>query len=605
MSTSTIVLNGRTYLVDLGSALYKRRTIPLLRSQSDQGSRPGEQSVNPEGAWRRSQSSWHHGAGQTFYDRDTSDPLRFDTSRNIDPWDPFRLKLLPKARQVYDVSVTSILTVGARVFVTTATALRYSDDVLYSATPTWTAVATPAGGWSSLTTNGTDVWAILSTGPNTFVYAVPNAGTVTPPVAAVHATPADPDLVWYARGRLLAAFDLVLRDITVAGAPVVVYTLPTGRWSAVTSGTRHIYAGTVAGTNGGIRSVVYRIAVNAAGTGLDVPIVAATLPNCEGAFGLYGYLGFVLIGTRLGVRLAAENDDGSLTLGSLTGAVEADVSGVEHFAARGRFVWYGENPETDTGLHRLDLSQFVAPLTPANATDLKVVNAAPGANGLVSGIDDYTGTNIIFGVEQGSGAGVYLEDLLAPSGTATFTTGLIDYGIADRKMPLFIDLHTQLLPPGSAIAVWVAWDGGDDFVFVGTHNDSQTHSSHPIETLIPTSDSFAIKLIFAGPVPNTGFPEVNRLTLRAYPVSSRGEIIELPLIFSERLVIDGAEQQFDVSAELANIRALVSTNDLVTLVEPSLTSSVYVEDYTYSVTHFADNDLSTQGTCVVRLKSFS
>src|SRR5688572_4888097 len=93
-----VALNGRPYMLDFreqGENM-QRRSIQILRDQADTSDSPGEQSLNPEGLWRRSQESWERGAGQTYFDRRDSDPTRFRSSKGVDPFSTrWALGLLP------------------------------------------------------------------------------------------------------------------------------------------------------------------------------------------------------------------------------------------------------------------------------------------------------------------------------------------------------------------------------------------------------------------------------------------------------------------------------------------------------------------------------
>src|SRR5689334_12860346 len=96
-----VVLNGTGYMVDKFSQQDKHQSVPMLRQQSDTSGRPGEESLNPAGLWRRAQESWHHGAGQEWLDRADSDPYRFRSSKGVDVWSKWALSLLPAVNQRY------------------------------------------------------------------------------------------------------------------------------------------------------------------------------------------------------------------------------------------------------------------------------------------------------------------------------------------------------------------------------------------------------------------------------------------------------------------------------------------------------------------------
>lgn len=90
---------------------FKRETVQVLRQQADVSSEPGEASLNPQGLWRRSQESWHHGAGQDFLDGKTeeaADPHRFRSSKGIDPWTRGQISLLRPTLNVWRTTSTNL-----------------------------------------------------------------------------------------------------------------------------------------------------------------------------------------------------------------------------------------------------------------------------------------------------------------------------------------------------------------------------------------------------------------------------------------------------------------------------------------------------------------
>ena len=66
-----VALAGQPYLLDQSDGPGLRlQTAARIRQQADASQRPGEQSLNPEGDWRRSFTTWHAGAGQQMVDED-------------------------------------------------------------------------------------------------------------------------------------------------------------------------------------------------------------------------------------------------------------------------------------------------------------------------------------------------------------------------------------------------------------------------------------------------------------------------------------------------------------------------------------------------------
>src|SRR5690606_38216980 len=123
-------------------------------------------------------------------------------------------------------------------------------------------------------------------------------------------------------------------------------------------------------------NVIYKTAVKPDGTSLDVPTVAARLPDGEEICGLFGYLGYVFIavgmstpidGKTFGVRMASPTSDGSLIIGSVIPFGDGS-SGFTTMAGYGPFVFVpNANLYSATGpggVVRLDLRHFIGDLTP-------------------------------------------------------------------------------------------------------------------------------------------------------------------------------------------------------------------------------------------------
>jgi hypothetical protein len=150
---------------------------------------------------------------------------------------------------------------------------------------------------------------------------------------------------------------------------VLVYTHPSTSFtfSSITESGTAIY---IAGYEG-IKSSIFRFSLDAT-TGsmptLTSAITAAEMPVGEVINKIYEYLGYMMIGTNKGVRVAEIKADGSLTYGPLIVELE---HGCYDFAARDRFVWCATGVSTiEPGLIRIDLSNEIETLRFAYANDL-------------------------------------------------------------------------------------------------------------------------------------------------------------------------------------------------------------------------------------------
>jgi hypothetical protein len=146
---------------------------------------------------------------------------------------------------------------------------------------------------------------------------------------------------------------------------------------------------------------------------------------------IYYYLGYMMIGTNQGIRVAAINDqDGSLSYGPL---IVETVQPVYDFAARDHYVWATTGiGALDGGLTRLDLSNELEPLRFAYANDLQISQTTEHYTTGVAFLGTTNRLAFCTAYEATNGA-IYLESAteLVPSGY--LTTGNIRYGTLEPK----------------------------------------------------------------------------------------------------------------------------------------------------------------------------
>ena len=83
-----------------------RITTTYQKERIDQSATAGEQSLS--NWWLRSATSWHHGAGERYYDAEASDLFRFYESNNLDVFaDTGSIKLLPATTQFSTTAITA------------------------------------------------------------------------------------------------------------------------------------------------------------------------------------------------------------------------------------------------------------------------------------------------------------------------------------------------------------------------------------------------------------------------------------------------------------------------------------------------------------------
>ena len=160
----------------------------------------------------------------------------------------------------------------------------------------------------------------------------------------------------FTKERIVATINNAVYEIstTASALPSAVYTHPVNDFSftSITSSGAAIY---VAGFSGS-QSNVQKFTLQSTGAmpTLTSAITAAEMPSGELIYKIYYYLGYMLIGTTKGVRVAAVSDDGSLAYGPLLFTSEQPVY---DFAARDRYVWCATNVDGAPGTTRIDLGQ--------------------------------------------------------------------------------------------------------------------------------------------------------------------------------------------------------------------------------------------------------
>ena len=233
-SPSVVGLNGRPYLIDTESGLYRRNGIEVVQ-QRNTGD-PRDVLLLPQGIWRQSQSSWHYGAGQSNLDRENAFPFRYESSYGVDPWNQWQISLLPETEQLKDLtgqSGSAFMAVIDNYLVVQASAgLLWYSSLAASATPTFQSLAATV---VDMTDEGDAAIVLLSNG------AVVKASN--PTTQTTHITRAGSTMVAYVKDYLILGDEHELYDCT-DGTAKKIYTNPLTafRWVDACEGSQFIYA---------------------------------------------------------------------------------------------------------------------------------------------------------------------------------------------------------------------------------------------------------------------------------------------------------------------------------------------------------------------------
>ena len=374
---------------------YQRATSPFRKQQFDSQRDPGEQSLSTW--WLRSQSSFHAGEGILFYDplanpystTIASNSYRIKESYGVNIWTQGEVSLLRDVTQGHET--TTEIASNGRV-TQHLRSIKYNgtngvllhdgydvDRISVSGTVEhWVDQAAGQSPVYSICDDGKFAYWVtndLSTGKLEINKKLLTASTSTAPtaIATTSSIAVTNAVIDYVKQRLVFAANNFVYEMPSSATNFnqsrLVYTHPSTSFifTSITESGTAIY---IAGYEG-IKSSIFRFSLdttNGTMPTLTSAITAAEMPVGETINKIYEYLGYMMIGTNKGVRVARIQSDGSLTYGPLIVELE---HGCYDFAARDRFVWCASGVSViEPGLIRIDLSNEIETLRFAYANDL-------------------------------------------------------------------------------------------------------------------------------------------------------------------------------------------------------------------------------------------
>ena len=584
-----VALNGRAYQLDIKSNAFSRQFDDRVRSSVDQSTEPGEAAINTQGLWRRSQSSWHFGAGQEYSDTADSELFRFKNSKGVYVWDRGQCSLLPDTTLAYASANSNLYmaTASNRLYGADNQALKFTTDFTAFTTVTGTAASA--------------IYSIASDGFNVFYsYAngdidQTNAGIST---SSAYITGIEAGYLAYVRGRFMVAgqgadkrkiWNITTAPGSSANNPTALFTHPNSNfnWVGFAGGQNNIYCAGYAGN----KSLIYKTTIKPDGTALDIPTVAGELPLGEVIQAIDAYLGFVVIGLQNGLRFCSSDSDGNLVIGPL---IETG-SPVTAFSAIGKFIYFAyTNFDTvSTGIGRLDVSTQITTNQPVFASDLMATG-----QGAIVDIHEFDGKPV-FTV---AGLGAYRQHATDLVASGFLDSGIYRWGVPDSKFIPKWDLRTK--PLRGSISVSVTADGGA-IRDVGTQSvlGSLESTFNGYEDRVFEAEA---RIVFTRSATNAAEgPTLTRWLGRAYAAPLRSQLFSVPLLLHHRMNLRGKEYFFDVDDELGRLRDLVENPRVVSYQENFESFSVVVEDVRWQPVDAgrAHNEWDWEGTCTVIMRS--
>ena len=518
---------------------YKRATAQFQKDQLDTTPTVSGQSLT--GWWQRTQLSFHHGAGATYYEVAEGDTVldRCATSSGLAGSVAGQVTLSPqttsgtlgapkKIVMVSDYTTTKLLSLSA------AGALTAISDSADLATATQTAVATSDAVAATAVCSGHTAGYVVNVNkiekytigasPTTVLWTLTDAGNRFVGV-------------WYFKSRLWAVdntgawymLSLVGGSVNAAtGSFASIPDFGTGfsledTWKATETAAEILVAA---------KNFVWSITVNNSGS---VPVPAAPtlvgeLPSNETVASLHEYLGFVVIATGYGARFGTLNSGGGLTYGPLVSSVDFSTS--KGIAGTGSSVqMVGKDALLGLGLFSFDLGNFVDTLQPAwvCANVLTPTPATPVNSGAVvhpRGVVSWSSADALLWHTRDPlySSGLYVNK--EPSGS--ILTGFHRFDTLESK--LFHSITVNATGAGGTITISkVREDGSETSLYVLDVSRARQVQVGLRES--GPSNAVALKFTLArNPSNFAQGPTLLGYTLRALPAPIRQRQIQVPLM---------------------------------------------------------------------------
>ena len=534
---------------------YVRESAPVQKQQTDVSSDAGEQTL--DGLWIRSQTSWHLGAGSTFYEPGARDGLtpsayRYSKSVGINVWDEGDLSLL-KATSLVQATAGECFVAAARFgnadYYFTQTAGTLKRWTAAGVATTFTGAITPSG---RVAVAGGQV--VVGTTTNTIASGAIGGSTLANLWTGAPSTPKP----YWVKDRIIAVAGRSLYELTLAGGAwpaTALFTHPDAdwTWTSVTESPNAILA---AGYSGGVSAVYsFTLATDTSGTTpkLGQPFRVAELPTGEEIHSLRSYLGtYIGIGTSRGLRVGILNNDG-LQYGPL---LFKTAKPVRALGASDRFLYAAVSGEIDgySGCARVDLGTTIGNgLIFPWAWDAQT-HALGEVNSL--GFVGHSG-RVVLGV---TGEGAYAQSDTAYESTGYLLSGGIRYSTTESKAFRYADVRCRT-KDGGAVALSIVGPTGEE-VPLASLTGGSIGSNLSLASLAQRLEYISYKLTLTPSSGNT--PVVESVALKAVPAVKKQRMVQYPVMMqAKQHDSTKAPLRRDIAALIVQMEALEETQGVV------------------------------------------
>lgn len=558
-----VVINNLPFIANVSNQNpYRRETAQYRKDQFDNSIEPGEQSLS--GWWLRSQTSWHNGAGITFYDPGSDYQFvnnRFHDSRGVDVWTIGQATLLPEVFHAYTDNAginaatgrngtTDVLVSGDGSGYLKRVALN-GDSAATTGDFVYTATSYPRGhngtvySFLSVTTNGSDYYAACKRAIHTGSISTLDSDNVAFNFSTTDRTDV---FIKYVKGYVLFGLGRGIYNMNIVpsgGSRTVsshnhsggTDSLPTGddvklhpNQSWVWNDATGLPESILISGNGGNNGEIWQIKFNDSTTNLAMAdaVMVLSLPDGETINAIHYYLGYLAIGTSEGIRICPIGSNGLPVLGPLL--VESSYP-VKGFTERGTYLYAATKLDdgnyTNGALIRIDLSAQFDDGTFAYANDLEYRSSLDEDNSECTEVHVLDG-RLVMVIEEDAPAGeLQVEHSTDKRNTGWLQTGKIRYSTVEPKFFRYINLQCTT-GAGDNITINVI-KKDDTSVEQAVVTEGLSNLDILLSTVETKQEYIAFKFTFNNVTDDQELPVLEAYQIKAVPGTRRQRLIQYPL----------------------------------------------------------------------------